>query len=156
MEAEDLEEAEDLPVVQPLMEYPDGADDGDGGDGMDETEGPAPPLPSFPAQRHRLPDFQLQSTTVSSLKSNPDYLLHLRSNGGNILAGTISHVVRFCVLGDSRGRFDGAQFMPWYFVCSSIVIVPVHQIVRPQCHICISSVWASRPNHYRPVVCAHR
>ena len=92
-EAEDLDEAEDLPVVQPLAEEPDAGDAaGDGGDGMDETDAPAPQLPSFPSQRHRVPDFQLQSTTVSSLRSNPDYLLHLRSNGGTILAGMVSRL----------------------------------------------------------------
>ena len=88
---EDIAEA-DL-AVAPLVQLPDDDDgvvfQGDDDDMGDAPSLPAPALPAFP-HRARLPAFDLLGTTASSLKQQPDYLLHIRRNRGNLLAAASS------------------------------------------------------------------
>jgi hypothetical protein len=97
MAARNPEEQEDdvvdaPPYVAPLLAEPvdevvvDGLVYMDDGAGADELPPPLFAAPRFAAEA-RLPAWTLRGTTASSLKAFPDYLLHLRRNSGNLIAG---------------------------------------------------------------------
>lgn len=87
----DTTEEVDSGVVRPFVAEPDeevSADDDGMSDGAEDQKTDLPPLPLFP-DAAVMPDYRLQHTAASSLKSNPDYLLHIRQNGEGLLAGVL-------------------------------------------------------------------